>query len=139
MFLSNRICQDPLENFFALQRQRGRDSENPSVAEFLRNTQSLRVIENTCRNVCGNCRDGTIISDSLKEAGPFPSTPERTQPKVCEVVKIDQIMSFMKDAQINAFDKVHSCMSSFFYNGISYCCQSCVGSLCQMLTDFCIY
>ncbi len=44
VFLSNRICQDPLENFFGRQRQRGRVNENPSVAEFLQNTQALRVI-----------------------------------------------------------------------------------------------
>ena len=54
-FLSNRICQDPLEKFFGLQRQRGRVNENPSVSEFLRNTQALRVIQNTCSNVRGNC------------------------------------------------------------------------------------
>lgn len=56
VFLSNRICQDPLENFFGRQRQRGRVNENPSVAEFLQNTQALRVINTTCATVRGNCR-----------------------------------------------------------------------------------
>ena len=56
VFLSNRICQDPLENFFGRQRQRGRVNENPCVAEFLQNTQALRVINSTCATVRGNCR-----------------------------------------------------------------------------------
>ena len=36
-FLSNHICQDPLECFFGCQRQRG---DNPSVSEFYNNTQA---------------------------------------------------------------------------------------------------
>lgn len=56
-FLSGKINQDPLEKFFGCQRQRGRVNENPSVAEFVKNTQSLRVIGNVCRDaVKGNCR-----------------------------------------------------------------------------------
>ena len=35
-FLSERICQDPLEKFFGCQRQRGRVNENPSVSEFVK-------------------------------------------------------------------------------------------------------
>ena len=56
VFLSNRICQDPLENFFGQQRQRGRVNENPSVAEFLKNTQALRVVNTSCATARGNCR-----------------------------------------------------------------------------------
>ena len=52
-FLSERICQDPLEKFFGCQRQRGRVNENPSVAEFVKNTQALRVCGNQIK---GNCR-----------------------------------------------------------------------------------
>ena len=47
-FLSERVSQDPLENFFGLQRQRGRVNENPNVAEFCKNTQTLRVINCSC-------------------------------------------------------------------------------------------
>lgn len=57
-FLSNRICQDPLENFFGRQRQRGRVNENPCVQEFLKNTQALRVASSSCAAVKGNCRGG---------------------------------------------------------------------------------
>ena len=38
-FLSERICQDPLENFFGCQRQRGRTDENPNVQQFCKNSQ----------------------------------------------------------------------------------------------------
>ena len=56
VFQSNRICQDPLENFFGRQRQRGKVNENPSIAEFMKNTQALRVVNSTCSTVRGNCR-----------------------------------------------------------------------------------
>lgn len=56
-FLSQKICQDPVEKFFGCQRQRGGTNENPTVAEFCKNTQALRVIGNFCRpSVRGNCR-----------------------------------------------------------------------------------
>ena len=42
-FLSNNLCQDPLENFFGCQRQRGGTSDNPTLHEFYNNTQALRV------------------------------------------------------------------------------------------------
>jgi hypothetical protein len=57
VFLSNRLCQDPLENFFGQQRQRGRVNENPNAQEFLKNTQALRVVNGLCPNISkGNCR-----------------------------------------------------------------------------------
>jgi hypothetical protein len=56
-FLSNNLCQDPLEQFFGCQRQRGGTSDNPNVLEFCQNTQALRVIDSFCRApVRGNCR-----------------------------------------------------------------------------------
>ena len=56
-FLSNHLCQDPLENFFGCQRQRGGTSDNPNVLEYYQNTQTLRVVNSFCRGtVKGNCR-----------------------------------------------------------------------------------
>ena len=56
-FLSNRLCQDPLEKPFGQQRQRGRVNENPNVSQFIKNTQALRVVNGICRDaVKGNCR-----------------------------------------------------------------------------------
>lgn len=34
-FLSNNLCQDPLEKFLGQQRQRRRVNENPNVMEFI--------------------------------------------------------------------------------------------------------
>ena len=59
VFLSNRICQDPLENFFGQVRQKGRVNENPSVSEVLKSTQAIRVVNNDCAAVKGNCRGRT--------------------------------------------------------------------------------
>ena len=78
VFLSNRVCQDPLENFFGQQRQRGRAHENPSVSEFIRNTQALRVISTTCNTIRGNCRGGATISEDLTNAGPLAKRPRRS-------------------------------------------------------------
>ena len=47
-FLSNNLCQDPLEKFFGCQRQRGGTSDNPSVLEFCRNTQAVTVDKENC-------------------------------------------------------------------------------------------
>lgn len=40
-FLSNNLCQDPLEKFFGSQRQRGGASDNPDVKEFFKITAAL--------------------------------------------------------------------------------------------------
>lgn len=48
IFLSERLCQDPLKKFLGCQRQRGGVHDNPSVQEFYNNTQALRVIGNVC-------------------------------------------------------------------------------------------
>ena len=41
--LSERFNQDPVEIFFGQQRSRGQRNDNPSVAQFLYNTQALVV------------------------------------------------------------------------------------------------
>lgn len=58
MFMTNRLCQDPLEKFFGQQRQKGRVNENPNVSQFLKNNQALRVVNGVCRGTvkAGNCR-----------------------------------------------------------------------------------
>ena len=76
-FLSEHICQDPLEKFFGCQRQRGAVNENPTVKQFCENTQALKVVGSFCRNaVKGNCRGSNkekvfpIIRE--EECGPLP-------------------------------------------------------------------
>ena len=78
VFLSQRLCQDPLEKFFGCQQQRGGAHDNPSILDFCRNTQALRVVNNLCGNVKkGNCRgnkmDESTESDiNNKENVPLP-------------------------------------------------------------------
>jgi len=56
-FLSEKLSQDPLEKFFGIQRQRGATNENPTAAEFMKNTQSLKVINSIwVKDLTGNCR-----------------------------------------------------------------------------------
>ncbi len=55
-FLSEKLCQDPLEKFFGCQRQRGRVNENPNTKDFCKNTQALRVVDTFLGSVKGNCR-----------------------------------------------------------------------------------
>ena len=64
-FFSNNLCQDPLENYFGCQRQRGGCHDNPTVNDFQNNTQSLRVANSLCYGpVKGNCR-GSKSSSTL--------------------------------------------------------------------------
>lgn len=73
IFLSERILQDPLENFFGCQRQRGGASENPNVQDFCKNTQALRVINSVCGSVPrGNCRGNKQLMDKQLDHNPLP-------------------------------------------------------------------
>ena len=77
-FLSQRICQDPLENFFGCQRQRGGVHDNPNVQEFMKNTQALRVINSFCKgpakgNCCGSRREDSLEKENSNE--PLPKRP----------------------------------------------------------------
>ena len=77
-FLSEKLSQDPLEKFFGCQRQRGGVNENPTVDEFVKNTQALRVINSVCRDVRGNCRGHkTRLDDSA--CAPLQKRPRRRE------------------------------------------------------------
>ena len=85
VFLSERLCQDPLEKFFGCQRQRGKSNENPNMQQFCSGTQALRVINGTCGSVSrGNCRGNKSIIDWEKESQPLAKRkrirPRNTQP-----------------------------------------------------------
>ena len=45
LFLTDKINQDLLEKFFGRLRQHGRANQNPTVAEALKSTQILRVVD----------------------------------------------------------------------------------------------
>lgn len=57
-FLSDKLNQDPLENFFGCVRQRGGVNDNPTIHEAMQSTQTLRVINLIKMDACvrGNCR-----------------------------------------------------------------------------------
>ena len=83
-FFSDVICgigAVPFHNskshclFSGQQRQRGRANGNPSSSEFIRNTQALRIVSNTCGTIRGNCRGGVTIDSDLVESGPLPKRP----------------------------------------------------------------
>ncbi len=78
-FLSQKICQDPLEKFFGCQRQRGRVHENPNVQDFIKNTQALRVVGNCTDTVKGNCRGNKSREplDLSKENQAFPKRKKK--------------------------------------------------------------
>lgn len=55
--LSERFCQDPVEEFFGHQRSRGGRNDNPTVKQFLENTVSLRIQKSAAlAPLRGNCR-----------------------------------------------------------------------------------
>lgn len=57
VFLSNCICQDALENFFGCQWQHGGTNNNPTVQDYYKNTETLRVVNSFFLGaVKGNCR-----------------------------------------------------------------------------------
>ena len=53
--LTERFCQDPLENYFGQQRAIGARKDNPSIRDFGFNDNSIRnqkIFGPTARNVC---------------------------------------------------------------------------------------
>ena len=74
IFLSERLCQDPLEQYFGKQRQRGRAHDNTNVREFLNNQSALRVVNSTAFvPIRGNCYRKARIDMSIeKENAPIP-------------------------------------------------------------------
>ena len=43
-FLSAKINQDAIEKFFGMQHQAGKANQNLTVSEFIKNTETFRVI-----------------------------------------------------------------------------------------------
>ena len=77
-FLSQRLCQDPLENFFGCQRQCGTVHDNPNVHEFTKNTQALRVVNSFCKGPAkGNCRGSVRVNELQRE--PLPKRPRKSK------------------------------------------------------------
>ena len=72
-FLSNRICQDPLEKYFGMQRQCGASNDNPTVLQFVKNNDTLRLVGNIWfEDVNGNCRKSKSIRQSIEDTKELP-------------------------------------------------------------------
>ncbi len=83
--LSERISQDPLENYFGQQRARGGRNENPSIYQCVHNAAALRVQKSLALNpVRGNSsrkrllyRDPPSVDES--NAAPLPKRKHLTK------------------------------------------------------------
>ena len=57
MFLSQHVCQHPLENFFGCQQQCGGTHNNPNMQAFQKNMEALRMFNSLARGPAkGNYR-----------------------------------------------------------------------------------
>ena len=66
-FLSEKLSQDSIENYFGRLRQHGRANENPTIAQVLKSSQSLRVINSIwVDEITGNCRGSKRKSYDLE-------------------------------------------------------------------------
>ena len=71
IFLSQRICQDPIEKFFGCQRQRGATHDNPNVSEFCKSSDTIRVVGSAVRGNCRGKRQSESV-DLCKASEPLP-------------------------------------------------------------------
>ncbi len=73
-FLSERISQDPIENYFGKQRARGRRNENPNMHQSVHNAAALRVQKSLALDpIRGNCRRKRLnYSDNTIDDTPLP-------------------------------------------------------------------
>ncbi|XP_065895609.1 uncharacterized protein [Dysidea avara] len=66
-FLSNRICQDPLEKYFSMQCQSGATNDNPTVHQFVKNSDTIRLVGNMWfEDTHGNCRKSSSIKQFIE-------------------------------------------------------------------------
>ena len=76
--LSERVTQDPLENYFGRQRSRGHRCGNPNFKECIQNAVSIRAQRSLdLDRVRGNCRqkrrlgnDGFVVNKDDEETLP---------------------------------------------------------------------
>lgn len=117
--LSEKICQDPLEKFFGCQRQRGCVNENPNVAEFVKNTQALRVCGNLSIEIKGNNR-----GSSRKRVLTYDKENTSLSLKEEESIKI-----LVTECHIIVYSRAVSYRNIYFW----------LFSLVQRLFDFCSF
>ena len=57
MFLSEKLSQDSIENYFGILRQIGRANENPTISQVLKTSQNVRVVN----SIWVNKITGTVV------------------------------------------------------------------------------
>lgn len=84
-FLSERITQDPLENYFGKQRARGGRCDNPCLKECLQNAVAIRAQRSmNLDRVQGNCRRKRRLpspENSKIDATPLPKRKRASKVK----------------------------------------------------------
>ena len=57
IFLSSKLNQDILEKHFGKLRQKGSTNDNPTVAEAIKSTETIRIVDGIwLDDITGNCR-----------------------------------------------------------------------------------
>lgn len=80
--LSERFCQDPLENYFGKQRARGGRCDNPSFQECLQNANAIRAQHSLeLDHVRGNCRRKRRLLDATSPEIDSTPLPKRKRSK----------------------------------------------------------
>ena len=81
--LSERISQDPLENYFGQLRARGGRNENPNLQQCLHNAAAIRIQKSLATDpVRGNCsRKRQLFNDSQPPEITDTPLPKRKKSK----------------------------------------------------------
>ncbi len=79
--LSEKISQDPVENYFGKQRARGGRNENPTLKQCVHNAAALRVQKSLALDpVRGNCRRKRLC---YSETNIIDETPLPKRKRTC--------------------------------------------------------
>ena len=66
-FLSEKLSQDSIENYFGRLRQHGTANENPTIAQVLKSSQNMQVINSIwVDKITGNCQGSKRKSNDLE-------------------------------------------------------------------------
>jgi len=72
-FLKGRILQDPLEKYFGMQCQKGKANDNPTVMEFVKNNDTIRLVGTMWfDDARGNCHKSQAIQQSIADTKLIP-------------------------------------------------------------------
>ena len=83
---SERFCQDDLEEFFGKQRARGRRSDNPTVQQFMYNTQAIVTGKSLAQGRCSNLRKRKVTHSMEELSAPLKKRSIK-RPIKCRVLQ----------------------------------------------------